>query len=175
MKKIPLTKNKFALVDDEDYERLNRFKWHALDSRGTHYAVRNRPTKNGKRGPIRMHRDILNLKLGDKRQADHIDGNGLDNRKSNLRICNNRQNCQNRKPRQGTSRFKGVSFHCRKDRPNWKRWLTQIQINGKNKHVGYYKDEVRAAMAYDEIALKAFGEFARLNFPDGVIIEEEPK
>ena len=94
--------------------------------------------------------------------VDHIDGNSLNNRRSNLRICTPRQNTANRaKTRNGTSRFKGVHF-CTRDR----KWRAQIGVDGARRFIGDFDDEVEAARAYDRKAAELFGEFAYLNFPE---------
>lgn len=153
MKQIPLTQGQFTLVDDEDFEYLNQFKWHALKAKNTYYA-----TRKIKRKIIWMHREIL--KLTDiKIMADHKDGNGLNNQKSNIRPCDFYQNNKNQKPRKGTSKYKGVSW--RKSR---NKWVIHITINGKQKHVGSFSNEIEAAKAYDEMAKLHYGEFAYLNF-----------
>jgi hypothetical protein len=92
--------------------------------------------------------------------VDHINGNGLDNRKSNLRICTHQQNCENsRKRKKSFSKYKGVYWS-----KNAKKWVAQITIDGKSKHLGYFELEEDAAAAYDKAAVKYFGEFACLNF-----------
>ena len=94
-------------------------------------------------------------------QIDHINGNGLDNRKVNLRLCNSSQNQRNaRKRKSGTSRFKGVDWHKES-----KKWRARICVNRKRIHIGRYKSEFEAAQAYDKKAIELFGEFASLNFP----------
>ena len=98
MKKIELTQDQYAIVDDADYDWLNQWKWFAYKHRrGNFYAARMSPTKNGSRFYIRMSREILGLEHNDKRQGDHIHHNTLDNRRANLRICTNAENLKNRK------------------------------------------------------------------------------
>ena len=104
-----------------------------------------------------MHREIINAPAG--MQIDHINGNGLDNRKANLRLCNNAQNQQNRRKRsRATSLFKGVGWHDN-------RWRARITVNGKQIEIGRFKSEFLAAEAYDQKAIELFSEFANLNFP----------
>jgi HNH endonuclease/AP2 domain len=157
MRKIPLGGKrgigKFAIVDNEDYEWLVRFKWH-LDKSG--YAV-HAPAQGV--NEIRMHRILL--VPGNGREVDHIDGNRLDNRKANLRVCTRQQNCFNKKKTWGSSRFKGVSLD-----KTWDKWTAKIQINKKQIHIGRFKKEIEAARAYDKFALKLFGEYAKINFPE---------
>ena len=110
MKEILLTQGLVTIVDNDDYERLSKFKWYAAKSRQTYYAVRNKRIHDGYGGQrqIKMHREILGNDIG-LLQCDHVDGNGLNNQKSNLRVVTPRQNCQNlHVPK--TSRHPGVSF-----------------------------------------------------------------
>lgn len=152
MKTIKLTQNKIALVDDEDFEYLNQFKW--LCANG--YAIR-KISINGKRKTIWMHRLIMNTP--DDMQTDHIHHDPLDNRKENLRICTRQQNGMNRKSnKNSTSKYKGVSWKKRE-----KKWQSYIQINGTSKHLGGFKSEEDAALSYNQAATKYFGEFALLN------------
>lgn len=160
MKKIKLTQGQYAIVDDADYDSLNQYKWFAYKHRlGNFYAARMSPTKDGKRFFIRMSREVLGLAHRDKRQADHVLHNTLDNQRKNLRICTNQQNAMNQKtPLNKTSKHKGVSWYRSR-----KKWLAKIQINGKRKHLGYFKKEKDAAKAYNEVARYEFREFACLN------------
>ena len=153
MKQIPLTQDKFAIVDDEDFEELNRYKWHAHKNRENFYAVR---FCKGKR--VSMHRVILNAP--DDLQCDHMNHNGLDNRKCNLRLCTVAQNNHNRRPRKNaTSKYKGVSFDTYK-----KKWEAAIRIKSLRIHIGRFNYEQDAAIAYDFKAAELFGEFAFLNY-----------
>ena len=152
MKTITLTQEQVALVDDEDYEWLNQWKWHALKCRNTYYAVREKNRKS-----VLMHRQILNAQP--REEIDHNNHNGLDNRKSKIRICTHIQNMQNQKSRIHTSKFKGICWN--KKRQNWQ---VQIRVNGKRIWLGYFRKEIEAALAYDLAAKYYFGDFARLNF-----------
>ena len=155
MKQIPLSQGKFALVDDEDYERVNQYKW-CINSNG--YAVTSYRDSNGKRKAMKMHRFILNLNKGDS-LVDHRDTIRINNQKYNLRVASFVENLRNQKiNKNNKSGFKGVRLH----KPS-SLYIAQIGINGKQKHIGYFKCSVEAAKAYNEAAIKYFGEFAQLN------------
>lgn len=159
MKTITLTQGKFAIVDDEDFERINRWKWQAVKDHKGWYARRSIQTDHG-RSSINMHREILKLSKEDP-QVDHRDNNGLDNRKKNLRMATDSQSCMNRG---GWSKvgFKGVHrIDTSKNRV--RPWQARIQVDGKPLHVGVYSTAKEAAKAYNAKALELFGEFARLN------------
>lgn len=159
MKNIELTQGKTTLVDDADYVRLNKFKWYVRPTRYTSYAVRNVRIAKNKKRIERMHRVILGLQLGDKRITDHRDGNGLNNVRSNLRVCTYTQNNQSRRKQNvGTSKYKGVHWHCRLHK-----WHSRIQINKKQVFLGCFDSEIAAAVAYNRAALKYFGQFALTN------------
>lgn len=143
IKYIPLTKGHIAIVDVEDYERLNQFLWVINKNKKQLYAKRSLPKEGGKQKSETMQQLVLKAPNG--LMIDHINGNGLDNRKSNLRIVTNRQNCQNRHQTK-TSRFPGVSWNKRR-----KKWESQAQINGKHKSIGFYETEELAYAAYCEI------------------------
>jgi hypothetical protein len=148
MKRIALTQGQFAIVDDEDFEWLNQWKWSAWQcpwSKG-YYAVRV-SYDSGVRQNLRMHRQILGLEFGDKRQGDHIHHNTLDNRRDQLRIVTNRQNSHNRK-KPGTSQHPGVSWDKERNR-----WQVNIQIKGHNQKLGRFLSETAAAQAY-QVAIK---------------------
>jgi len=145
MKKIPLTQGKFALVDDDDYEKVSRLSWY-VDKRG--YAV------NKKIKITYMHRLIMNTPK--EMETDHINGNKLDNRKINLRICTKSENMRNRKKQSNnTSGYKGVFWHHKANR-----WRAQIVINKKAKHLGLFDTPEEAGKAYREAELKYFGEYS---------------
>lgn len=151
-KKILLTQNKFAVVDDDDFEYLSQFNWDTKKSRGTFYARR---FLSGKR--IMMHNEIMKPTSG--MFVDHIDGNGQNNQKSNLRICTFAQNNRNASKRKdNTSGFKGVS------KAKNGKWYAQVRINGKHVLSKLFDSPIDAAHAYDEAAKQYFGEFARTNF-----------
>lgn len=151
-RKIPLTQGKFAIVDAEDYLMLIKWKWH---HRGG-YAKR-AINRREERRAVAMHNQIMNPPKG--MEVDHINGNGLDNRKCNLRICKHQNNTWNRKPVTGSSsKYKGVSFH----RPG-NYWKAYIKINEQQKHIGCFLSEEEAAIAYNMVARVLHGEFAKLN------------
>lgn len=158
MKEIPLTRGQVALVDDENYEMLNKHNWQALKSYKCWYAQRTVKV-DGKRKPIMMHRFILGLPSSRFPQTDHKNGNGLDNRKANLRICSPSENCFNRgKKSLSSSKYKGV-YRVRNGK-----WAAHIKISSKDFHLGRYDREEYAARVYDAAARRHYGEFARTNF-----------
>jgi hypothetical protein len=161
VKTIPLSQGQVAIVDDEDFERLNSHGWYALKSvcknRIVHYAVRWGEKQNGKKKLFYMHRQILGLNKGVN--CDHINGDVLDNRRINLRPCNQSQNGGNSQKQPGTSsRFKGVTW-ARRDSI----WMAQIMVNRHHIYLGNFPDQESAAAAYDRAAEKCFGEFSLTN------------
>lgn len=162
MKEIKLTQGKVALVDDEDHERLSKFKWCAVVSMwGKRWiAGRGGKTINGKRKTIFMHREIMNTPSG--LDTDHINHNSLDNRKCNLRICTRSENMCNRKGanRNSASKYLGVWWD-----ENNKKWEAQIKVHYKQKYLGQFKSEKEAAIVRDKAAIELHGAFASLNFP----------
>ena len=158
MKKIELSQGKVALVDDDDYEWLNQWSWHAMNNRGWGwYAVRSSPRVDGKHHAILMHRQITDAQP--EQTVDHKDRNGINNRQENLRLCTQSQNLANQKKRAGcSSRYKGVSW-CKRDN----KWRAKIKVHYKNIHLGLFDDEIEAALSYNDAAAEHFGEFARLN------------
>lgn len=161
MKKIKLTQNKYVFVDNEDYNELIKYKWNARKSnKGSDIWYAWRGIHHRKIMPqqelISMHSQVLNFP---KNYIDHINGNGLDNRKQNLRSCTFSQNIWNQKIRKNnTSGFKGVSW----DKYN-KKWRSRIGFNYKYILIGYFDDPINAANAYNKKAKELFGKFARLN------------
>lgn len=159
MKKIPLTQGKSALVDDVDYDFLNQYKWYVLKEDYTYYAGRKVTISPCKQELIIMHRIILNAPNGI--EIDHINGDGLDNRRSNLRLCTRSQNvrCQQLN-RQNTTGFKGVTLLKRNVQ---KPYYAQICVDRKRICLSCHGTAKAAARAYDLAALKYHGEFALTN------------
>ena len=160
-KRIPLNLGEYALVDDEDYEMLSQYQWTVLAIRDKRYARRTTRNRCGQHSRY-MHRIIMGA--GPGQFVDHINDNGLDNRRANLRICTNQQNLQAQRPRRlvrgrpVTSLYKGV--HWSKAMGKWK---AGIKAEGKYICLGYFTSEHEAARAYNAAALEHFGEFARPN------------
>ncbi len=156
MRKIELTQGKIAIVDDRDFPMVINYKWYAFQSKQDWYA-QTHIKKNNKRTSLQMHRLITGVLSGI--EIDHIDHNGLNNRRSNLRFATNQQNSFNRKSHIGSSsKYKGVSWNNLQ-----RKWVVQIAINGKGRHIGYFANEKDAALAYNKVALRLFGNFAYLN------------
>lgn len=159
MKLIPLTQGQFAIIDDEWFEELIKYKWHARWSpdAGTFYATRNIKIRTGVRRTIQMHRVILNAPKGIK--VDHRDGVGTNNLLTNIRLAPGNGNDYNRgKNSNNSSGFKGVTWD------NYsKKWKANIMVNRRQKSLGRHLHILNAALAYNEAALKIHGEFAYQN------------
>jgi len=157
MKYIPLTQGKFAIVDDDMYEYLNQWKWCLRKkSERSFYAGRN-DWENKKNHIVTMQQLIMNPPKG--MVIDHINGNGLDNRRCNLRICTREQNLKNQKRHKNNKcGYKGVHWV-----PLLKKWRAGIYSDGKDIYIGVYASLEDAAKAYNKAAIKYHGEFARLN------------
>ena len=151
MKEIFLTQGQVALVDDIDYERLNCFKWCAQKDKNTFYARRYLSKKNGKSYMIQMHHEILGIPPKGL-ITDHRDGNGLNDQRENLRFVTYKQNNQNRKNQESSSKYPGVCWY-----KTTNKWIANIRINGKQKHLGFFADELEAFEAYRK-AVEANGE-----------------
>lgn len=161
MKEIELTQNYKAIVDDEDFDYLNQFHWNVRIVSGTQYAKRN-INIGQKQTTSNMHREIM--KCPKNMMVDHINGNGLDNRKENLRICTRSENLMNsNKPKDAkSSKYKGVNYQ--KLTPGHKKvWRAEIRLNKKSIFLGCFELEKDAAKTYNEAAIKYFGQFAKLN------------
>lgn len=152
-------KGKYAIVDDVQYKKLNKFTWY-LNEYG--YACR-MTNINGKRTSFRMHREIMNAKKNDL--VDHINRNTLDNRISNLRFCTKSQNAINTAKTLSKCGYKGVSLDIRSNLT--KRYRARVKYNGITYFIGRFATAIEAAMAYNAKVKELFGEFAYLNvIPD---------
>lgn len=168
MREIKLTQGKVALIDDDDYERISQFKWCASRDSKTFYACR--AIKRGdKWTTVPMHRIILDAPIG--MEVDHIDHNGLNNQKSNLRIVTRGQNQFNKTPC-GKSKYLGVSLYTVKGRTYIKAYITH---NRKRMELGHFYTEEAAAAAYNEAAIRLFGEFAHLNVIENLTDEDRDR
>ena len=158
---IPLTMGQFAIVDASDYERISALKWYAHYSAKTKsFYAANRSVKNGKKVTTYMHREVLGLTAGDKRQADHIrSGDTLDNRRSNLRISTHAENARNKRMmKNNKSGAKGVCYKKRRGI-----WEANICVDRKQIYLGTFYSLESAKSAYDEAAKRLHREFARLS------------
>lgn len=157
MKSIPLSRGLVAFVDDCDFDFLMQWKWSAMSGHRTFYAHR-RPRLDGRQSLVLMHRLILCPKIG--MVTDHIDGNGLNNTRGNLREATPRQNMMNRRPQLGgSSSLKGVWLDPSKR--NKKEWRSGIRIDGRMKYLGRFDTQEDAAKAYAAAASEHFGDFHR--------------
>lgn len=157
MKTITLTKGKITLIDDEDFEKISKYSWRALKTKNNWYAVAWEKNNRSHRKLLLLHRVITSAPAA--LEADHRDGNGLNNRRYNLRLCSHSQNHQafQTKSKKASSKFRGVRFKNRS-------WDAQIKVSGKSVHLGRHPTEEDAARAYDKKAREVFGEFAHPNF-----------
>jgi hypothetical protein len=157
MAAIPLTGGFVALVDDVDLPMLLAMgAWQAQHNGATTYA-RKSVWIDGRATSVNMHSVILGVSL-----VDHVNGDGLDNRRANLRAATSAQNAQNRRRRSdNTSGYKGVSWHRSSER-----WSAYITADGRRHHLGRFDDPTDAARAYDTAARELHGAFAALNFPE---------
>jgi len=151
MKEIKLTQGMIALVDDEDFDYLNQWRWYVHKERYSYYALRS--VKNSNKKTIAMHRIIMGTP--DNMHTDHKDKNGLNNQKDNLRYCTNGQNQMNRKS-SGKINYLGVNCVG-------KHFQSRISTERKRIYLGTFKTEKEAALAYNKAAIKYHGEFASLN------------
>ena len=153
MEQITLSQGQVTMVDDEDYDYLNQWKWYFCKG----YAYRNSSRKNPPRRSLRMHRIILNAKDGEI--VDHISGNRLDNRRSNLRFVNGSQSNWNAGLNsRNKSGFKGVSLNKKSGK-----WVANIHLYNRQIYLGRYDSKKEAAVIYNKKAKELFGEYARLN------------
>lgn len=159
MREIQLTQGKIALVDDADYEHLAAHQWMAVrakQARDNWYAKRTKAAKDGSTINIYMHRVILDAGQGD--EVDHADDDGLNNIRSNIRLCSHSLNCAAKKLPMPASGYRGVY-------PEKHRYRAISSSNGKRVDLGYYDSAIAAALARDAAVYELFGEFAVLNFP----------
>lgn len=159
---IELTSGEQVIVDNEDYVYLSKNEWNYTQGKITGYAKRSIRTATGVQTTIRMHREILKPK--DNEIVDHINGNGLDNRRCNLRLVSAAQNAMNRFKLKRKCYYKGVAMVAEG------RYRARIKANGKSAHLGYFSTAEDAAEAYDKAALKYFGSCASLNFKTEKIV-----
>lgn len=160
MKLIPLNRGMFAIVDNDDFERLNQFKWITYKQKGREnwYVIRSNK-KNGLT-PKQCHMSHHILTAPEGYVIDHINGNSLDNRRENLRIATYQQNSRNRTKRKATaSKYKGL---CRVRN----KWRVSIAYDKRRIFLGYFEEQITAAKVYDKYAVLFFGKFANLNFPN---------
>lgn len=151
---IGLTQNKVAIIDSEDFDKINLFRWCAVSALNNRWYAKT----NSGIGIVYMHQLILGIE--NDLSIDHANGNGLDNRKSNLRFANKSQQAANKiksKSSYRTSDYKGVRW-------SGSSWMSRITFNGTCIYLGRFQDEKDAAKKYDEAAKELFGEFARTNF-----------
>lgn len=165
MKKIPLTQGRCALVDDDDFDRVSKYRWHAwrVPSKNKYYARRSLGKGGGKFPKQRMHRFIMEV-TDPLTEVDHINGNGLDNRKENLRLSTKTQNQRNRQGpcKMNKSGYRGVGWSQLHGA-----WRARVTVNKRQIILGFFDSPIAAAKAFDAAAMKYYGEFAGvLNFPD---------
>lgn len=157
MRSIVLNKGDVALVSDEDYPRVSQNEWRSYKHTLNHTAYAYRVGRKRGTPDIPLHRFLLGFP---SERIDHINGNGLDNRRENLRLATHTENMSNAHARKGAlSKYKGVSKHSDG------KWSASITINKTQKWLGVHREELDAAIAYDRAAREAQGPFARLNFP----------
>ncbi len=149
MRKIQLTQGKEAIIDDEDFELVSKHKWHCVLIGGSSYACNNRKEY--------LHRVLMNPNID--KMVDHVNGNGLDCRRSNMRLCIRQENHRNlRKSTNNTSGFKGVCFDITRNK-----WKASIGHERKKIHIGYFNSKEEAAINYDKKSSEIFGNFACTN------------
>jgi len=159
MKEIQLTQGYVALIDDEDYDMVNFFSWRVMIRKTNIYVGTQACRINKKAVTMLLHQLVLH-NTPEGYEIDHIDGNALNNQKSNLRIVTHTQNMKNTRKSSGgvTSKYKGVF------KPSGvRKYKVLITVDKKVIYLGYYKDELEAARVYNEAALKYFGEYAKIN------------
>lgn len=166
MKELKITKGKIVLIDDEDFEKVSQYNWISREGRNTSYAKAHIGSWKDRKF-IHLHNLIMNTPAGCI--VDHLDHNGLNNQKSNLRLCTNSQNSKNRTS-WGKSKYLGVSPRRQKDKISWK---AEINSENKRKYLGVFESEEAAANAYNVAALELNGKYANLNIIEYQIEENE--
>jgi hypothetical protein len=157
MKTVPLTQGFVAMVDDADYGRVSAHKWCATRAKTNVYGVRKVRTPEGRTTSQLLHRFVMSV-TDPAIDVDHKDHDGLNCQRHNLRKCVRGENDGNRRKTRGSSQYKGVSWSKSKGR-----WRACITIQ-RTVHLGYFTEEVQAALAYDAAARTRFGVFAKCNF-----------
>lgn len=159
MKQIQLTKGYFTTVDDQDFDYLSQFNWGVQINRKRKYAYRKFwDSITRKSYTMYMHRDLHNL-VDSKIHVDHVDGNGLNNQRVNLRLCSNAQNLMNVPMKKNNKcGLKGVYWETSRQK-----WKAEIRVNKRKQHLGRFASKYEAAEAYNKAAIKYFGEFAYIN------------
>ena len=167
MKQVDVGHGMAALVDDRDYPAVASFRWHAQRTHGTVYAATTGPRPGIRRadgsyvGGRKFYMHRLIMQPSDGYEIDHINGNGLDNRRANLRAVTHAENLQNQAPRKDaekSSRYRGVSYD-----KNRRMWQATIYADGRSRFIGRFLTEQEAAVAWNMAALEKWGEYARLN------------
>ncbi len=164
-RRIRMAQPRYAKVDPADYKRLRKYQWLTRKGTNSFYARRHTPGGKGKKGSlIYLHQEIIKAPAG--MVIDHINHDGMDNRSANLRAATHSQNLYHRRKRSGAaqSKYKGIYWRKRK-----RKWEATIKFEKKRTFLGYFRDEIDAAKAYDRAAMKYHGEFASLNFPDSAV------
>jgi len=157
---ISLRHGLVLLIDGDDWARLGHHSWWAYKNGNTFYVCRTAKTPRGRRH-VPIHREIMGAQPGF--EVDHINRDGLDNRRTNLRVCTRAQNTENAPHPSGKySNYRGVSWDITRDK-----WTASISIKNRATRLGRFADEADAARAYDVAARQHHGEFAITNFPDG--------
>ena len=174
MKYLALTRGYRAKVDDEDYRGLMRWKWHASVSRSKVYGARCWRDENGKQKKIMLHHEVLGGRPGKGLVVDHVNHDGLDCRKENLRVCTDQQNKWNSRAKRNkcSSRYKGVTWQ-RAKKPFKGGWQVTIMCRGERRYLGFFGREYEAVVAYNRAAARLFGGYGYINRWDGPTRESE--